>query len=482
MNKGKISTSILILFIIAIITFGSYAIYNTFLSTESNTISTGQVKMVYSESNEINMQNIVPISNKKGEVQTNYFEFTVKTYIKTNTQKAINYNITLEPLSIESSYTSFSSNDIKVYLTKVENNIETPITKPITINKLNNYVISSQEEVFNKNDKEHETTYRLRSWLDFKFDSSKLNNTNYAYKFRININNDAKPDKTDYALTFAKNNLGKGGLEEITHEIDDTLQVDEKFKTEYRYRGGNVNNYVYFNCSDAKNQNDETCEKWRIIGIIPTEDANGNVENRLKIIKSSISNSSMAWNSTLDKNTNSYNNWPTATLNTHLNNYYYNTMSIIAKDMIDSTKYYLGGNHTANEKIDKIWQYERKNEANRQGYYYGTNQIMQNDTNKKVAVMYASDYGYAASKECNETLSGYNNTKCNKTNNWLDLSSVEWLLFTRSDVSSYAFLICDDGHIGVGSSTYYFRPVVSLSSSVTIPAGDGTDKNPYQLS
>ena len=258
--------------------------------------------------------------------------------------------------------------------------------------------------------------------------------------------------------------------------------MDEKFKTEYRYRGGNVNNYVYFNCSDAENQNDKTCEKWRIIGIIPTEDANGNVENRLKIINSSITNSPMPWNSTLDKNTNSYNNWPTATLNTYLNNDYYNTMSIIAKDMIDSTKYYLGGNSSANIKVDKVWQYERKNEANRQGYYYGTNQIMQNDTNKKVAVMYASDYGYAASKECDATLSDYSNTKCNKANNWLDLSSVEWLLFTVSDVSSYAFLTCDDGHIGVGSSVYYFRPVVSLSSTVTISAGDGTDKNPYQLS
>ena len=71
------------------------------------------------------------------------------------------------------------------------------------------------------------------------------------------------------ASEFAKTNVKTGGLEEITHEIDDTLQVDERFKTEYRYRGGNVNNYVTFNN-----------EVWRIIGIIPTEDTDGNVEDR----------------------------------------------------------------------------------------------------------------------------------------------------------------------------------------------------------
>ena len=39
-------------------------------------------------------------------------------------------------------------------------------------------------------------------------------------------------------------------------------------KAEYRYGGKNVNNYVYFNCSNINNQTDSTCEKWRIIGLV----------------------------------------------------------------------------------------------------------------------------------------------------------------------------------------------------------------------
>ena len=51
------------------------------------------------------------------------------------------------------------------------------------------------------------------------------------------------------ATEFATKTVGTDGLEQITHTIDNTLQVDNKFATEYRYRGGDstVNNYVTFN-------------------------------------------------------------------------------------------------------------------------------------------------------------------------------------------------------------------------------------------
>ena len=34
-----------------------------------------------------------------------------------------------------------------------------------------------------------------------------------------------------------------------------------------RYYGASPNNYIYFNCSDYKNQTSSTCETWRIIGV-----------------------------------------------------------------------------------------------------------------------------------------------------------------------------------------------------------------------
>ena len=283
--------------------------------------------------------------------------------------------------------------------------------------------------------------------------------------------------KKDYALEFAQAKVGTDGLEQITHTIDDTLQVDSKFATEYRYRGGDttVNNYVTFNN-----------EVWRIIGIIPTEDTNGNVENRFKIIKD-VSIGNMKWNATEDTTTNSYNNWITADLNTYLNNDYYNTLTTDAKNMIGTAKYYLGGyNNSPNFTSDVMWQYERKNEANRTGYYSGTNPIVQNDASKKIAIMYVSDYGYAASKECINTLFNYNtSTSCKTTNNWLDKSQDTWFLSQYSGYSTYAFYMSSRGYVYGGDSVYInsysIRPVLCLSSNAKISGGNGTSSDPYQF-
>jgi len=470
-NKKKILMMIFLsLFSIAMISLGTYAIWTSAndLLTGSNTIQSGQVKMSYSESNEIGMSNALPIKDSEGKILTNYFDFKVLSYIKTrandDTQRKLNYNIVLEPLTVE---TPLNDNEIKVYLTKVVDGTETVVVEPTTIDKLNQYVLKSQEEIFSNNKAEVTTSYRLRAWIDASVDTNKFNEKKYSYRFRVNINNEDAPKEMVPILNIP---VGTDGLEQITHTIDDTLQVDGKFATEYRYRGGNVNNYVTFNN-----------EVWRIIGIIPTEDTNGKVENRIKIIKdTSIGNKK--WNETAS------NNWVIGTLNTYLNNDYYNTLSTDAKNMIGTTKYYLGGyNNTPSFTSDVMWQYERKNDANRTGYYYGTNPIMQNDANKKIAIMYASDYGYAALKECTRNLDNYDGSaSCKTTNNWLDKSQDEWLLTQFSDASGDAFVVFSTGCVSftgftVSANEYAVRPVLSLSSNVKILSGEGTSQKPYML-
>ena len=472
-NKRVLTIISLSLFAISILSFGTYALYNTSLLTDNNSISTGKVKMSYSESNEIKLNNVVPTSDKKGISSTDYFEFKVNTYIKTNKEMTMNYNIVLEPLNVDSSYTKFNDSDIKVYLTKVDNNTETLVMGPITIDELNQYVLKSQEETFNKNDTERSTTYRLRAWLDYNFDASKINKKTYSYKFRVNVNNEAAPKEMVPILNIP---VGTDGIEKVTHEIDNTLQVNSKFATEYRYRGGDsvVKNYVTFNN-----------ETWRIIGIIPTEDTNGKVEKRFKIIRdTSIGNK--YWNTTKDTTTSSYNNWVTGTLNTYLNNDYYNTLTTDAKNMIGTAKYYLGGYNDSNMTSDVMWQYERKNDANRTGYYYDRNPIMQNDANKKIALMYASDYGYAASKECTSNLNEYNGSTNCTTTNWLNKSASTWLLPQLSGSSFFAFRVGSSGGVFrnyiVSDNEYAVRPVLSLSSNVKISGGSGKSSDPYQLS
>ena len=155
--------------------------------------------------------------------------------------------------------------------------------------------------------------------------------------------------------------------------------------------------------------------------------------------------------------------------------------------MIGTAKYYLGGYNDSNMPSDIMWQFERKNESNRTGYYYGTNPIMQNDANKKIAIMYASDYGYAASKGCTSNLYDYDDSNCQTTNNWLDKTQEEWLLPQFSDYSSFAFYAISSGcvhsyDVNVGDGEFAVRPVLYLSSNVKISGGEGTISSPYQLS
>ncbi len=395
-------------------------------------------------------------------------------------EEALKYN------AKEINITNNSTCDTAYYKVTIKDLVNSSINK----DKINYQVIdkSTNTETIDKNPdnfnisdsltKGNTKTYTIRLWIDESATNTDLfingNTTKpIEYKYALNIESSDEEIKGAgmTATEFAQANVGQNGLELVTHTIDNTLQVDNKFATEYRYRGGDsvVKNYVTFNN-----------EIWRIIGIIPTEDTSGNVENRIKIIRdTSIGN--MKWN------TNDTNDWTSATLNTYLNNDYYNTLTSDAKNMIGTTKYYLGGYNSAGITSDVMWQYERKNDANRSGYYYGTNPIMQNDANKKIAIMYASDYGYGASKECTSNVGDYgNNASCKTTNNWLDKSQDTWLLPQYSDLSNYAFRVNSAGDVSNnsvdGSYERAVRPVLSLSSNVKISGGEGTFSKPYTLS
>ena len=471
----KMVPALLVLFIL--IAVGTYAFDKVDLLGVQNLgiVNNQETSLRLVEGNKDIVLDNTPMSDADGKAQTTYYDFTVEG--TSNVVMDLKYYIYLSP---KKDGNTVDSKYVKLYLTKVENNNETVVVDVASIDSLEgflpNKLISTQTFNFTTNTKTIKTsTYRLRAWLsqnavlqeetnpivDKTDDGVNISGMSDGYQFNIGVT-------TDYAYPLE---VGKGGLEEITHTIDNTLQVDNKFATEYRYRGGDsvVKNYVTFNN-----------EVWRIIGIIPTEDTSGNVENRIKIIRdTSIGNK--YWNE------NGTNDWTTATLNTYLNNDYYNTLSSDAQNMIGTTKYYLGGYKDSKMTSDVMWKYERKNEANKTGYYYGTNPIMQNDTSKKIALMYASDYGYAASKECTSNLYDYNaSASCKTTNNWLDKSQYEWLLPQYSDFSIDAFIVRSSGYVFSNDNVYLsenaVRPVLYLSSNVKISGGEGTSQKPYMLS
>ena len=302
--------------------------------------------------------------------------------------------------------------------------------------------------------------------------SEYTNDKQYILDLREELNDWLKGDEESYGvdkIIKQTGNKDNSGLYTITHSKDTTLQIgNDKDIKEYRYRGANPKNYVIFNN-----------EVWRIIGVFPVDDGNGNIENRIKLIKDQ-SIGERYW----DEDTDYSNNWARpATLNTELNTTYLNSLDNIAQSMIGNTKYYLGGyNNSIKIQKDVMYQYERK--INGSTYYNGSNS---NNFIGKVALMYASDYGYAASDECTQTLVNYDNATC-KNNNWLyNIKVSEWILPQDASNSSSAFYVSSGG--GVYRSDFYViadqfavRPVLYLTFSAKITGGSGTSSNPYKLS
>ena len=368
-----------------------------------------------------------------------------------------------------------------------------PIGTPLEEKTTTKEIINVNPDTFlieNSLEKGQTHEYEIIMWININAENDDLyinkdttKPIEYKYALNIEATDKEKEKRTMTASEFAQSNVGTDGLEKVTHEIDNTLQVDSRFAIEYRYRGGNTSNYVTFNN-----------ELWRIIGIIPTEDTNGNVENRFKIIKNTSAGQHI-WNDcSLVENIeeskgrcdNGYfmNDWTTSALNTYLNNDYYNTLTTDAKNMIGTTKYYFGS-VSSSDNDDRNWRFERGKEA-----WYETNPIMQNDANKKIALIYKSDYLYAYPASCKNTISNIDDSpKCNMSRNWLaDMQLQEFYIDSGGLYGSDGYTGCflEPGNFncdwGVIEEELDFRPVLTISSNVKISSGNGTSSNPYTLS
>ena len=147
--------------------------------------------------------------------------------------------------------------------------------------------------------------------------------------------------------------------------------------------------------------------------------------------------------------------------------------------MIDNVKYYLGGYTNNTLTLNNMYSYERKISGSGT-YYYSSNP---NSWVGKIALMYASDYGYAAGDACTGNLSGYSSSTCT-SNNWLYNSNNEWLLAHVASGSGNSFLTYNGGVSSgsVSGNLRAVRPTLYLKSEVQITEGDGTSSNPYKLS
>ena len=288
------------------------------------------------------------------------------------------------------------------------------------------------------------------------------------------------------------------------YDYDTTNNLMKDSSNNIRYYGANPNNYIYFNCDDYSNQTSDTCEIWRIIGI---------VDNQVKLIKGSYIER-MAWD--YDKNINSStttndSNWITSTLNSFLNNNYLNRLADVTyysmfitgeessviktseigikqdtRNLITTSTWYLGAGASAEVYSKDIYNLERTSTSINSGSSF--------TTSGKIAIPYASDYGYATefgSDKCQKKLSDFDDT-C-KVNNWMasiltnNYSWLAWFLTPTLGETDQAWMSAAYGSLDVAlmeSGTKLpgnITPVIYIDSELKIKDGDGTSSNPYQL-
>ena len=485
MKKQNIIMGISFVLLFVMVMGVSYAAYKfSAAGTKENVISTGTISMSYSQNSFIDLKHTYPktdtyaIATKEDKSS---MEFSVS--METSGTKQINYVLALTEIQEGE---TLKSDKVKIYLEKegkVVNNFET--NKGQTIDSFKNKYVEGlidsyaiYQDILTTSNKTHH--YTLTAWIDesyilpIKNETTTTKETNKeTYKFKVKVVGVDSPitieEKVSTSVTgiasqvlpTLTSNAGDSGLYTITHAADNTLQIGTNEDiTEYRYRGASPKNYVTFNN-----------EVWRILGVFPTDDGTGKIENRIKLIKDqSIGNK--YWDTS-----GSYNWARPATLNTELNTTYLTGLTSEAQSMIENAKYYLGGYDTSNIQKDVMYQYERK--INGSTYYNGSNP---NNWVGKLSLMYASDYGYAVSDECTQTLFYYDNATC-KNNNWLFNSSTQWILPQYvSDIG--VFFLSSSlsvSLISVSRPQFAVRPVLYLISSVQITGGEGTSANPYTL-
>ena len=166
------------------------------------------------------------------------------------------------------------------------------------------------------------------------------------------------------------------------------LAYDNTVDNNLRYIGSNPDNYLYFNCNDYENQNSNTCELWRIIGIF-NEGSHGITNTKLiKIIRNETLGN-IAWDE------DNQNNWSKSTLNETLNrDYYYslnnystNGINEQSRNLIAEIKWKLGASNSNNDVTAEIFYTRERGTTvyngndniwnDRIGYYILVTMVMQ---------------------------------------------------------------------------------------------------------
>ena len=172
-KKRKVLVAVLGILGIVLTTAGvTYAFFSyTKTGTKINTIKSGEITFNYQEgSRQIELENVMPMTDAEGKSQTDYFEFTITS--DTSRTVDIPYYITVRR---GNNSEASMDNIVKVYLTKVSGNTEEEValSKFSELEHYTNTAINipeSEKAIYNDTvlagASGYTQTYRLRMWID----------------------------------------------------------------------------------------------------------------------------------------------------------------------------------------------------------------------------------------------------------------------------------------------------------------------------
>ena len=196
---------------------------------------------------------------------------------------------------------------------------------------------------------------------------------------------------------------------------------------------------------------------YRIIGVF---------DGQVKLIK----NTSIGY---YEWDTGGDNIWSSSNIKNVLNNTFLQTFSSTWQGKIATHAWKVGGVDDGDglDRPFRVYEYEVGSRSSSTTW------------SGKIGLMYANDYGFAASPTYWSTDLGEYDTVTSY--NWLYLGDYEWLITPSTHYSNVALVIYGAGDVvdiyGVGNEDTATRPAFYLNSNVTYSSGDGTQSNPFRI-
>ena len=509
-SKGKEILAILLLTMVIGTGTLAWIVWSSKDNTKMNVTIGDLADVSFKTGNDINISNLSPSFYYDDGALT---EFSIRK--KKGLTTELNTNIYLDITSISDElkndsfkYVLLSSSDGNTY-----NEVTNGSFKDASVGKLS--IVTDSPLADNK------TYYKFYIWIDGNNENNEtmqgksLNGTLNVEVLTPPVNAVTLVEGLDDGTTGDEGS----GVYKITHSAipaeSSATGIEIPAVTDYRYYGPSPNNYI---CLDMEGQS--TCPDkhlYRIIGSI-YEELEGT--NRLKVIKARSltdgTTSKFSWNYTSSGGLD--NIWATPTNGNYSNSLtsgsilmkllnsgawwngtsvnYYNSdattappvtpdmiitptlvnftdykLSDKAKSYIGISRYYLGGSNSY--YTTELYNNERgtgRYDTNRPLYWDGM-----------VGLLYPSDYGYIAGKNCveNDAPNLYGGYTCGDKSWLLKEKFNLWTITPIADDSSESWT--DAGGFAYTSYAAAVYPTFYLTSTTSIIDGDGSLNNPYIL-